>query len=392
MVNKSKKKITLVHSVSSWLPITETWLFNQIKYLPSEIENYVVCEGVENLDIFALPNIYCLSDMPTWRKNWDRVLRKIGFRRHLNFLVSQAKSFKAQILHSHFGNRGWANINAAKSLGLKHVVTFYGLDVNYLPKKDPRWIDRYQELFERVDCILCEGPHMARCIVALGCPERKVKVHHLGVSVDEILFHPRVWHSSEPLRILIAASFREKKAVPMAIEALGRLQNEVPLEITIIGDANNEARSQAEKQKILAAIEKHHLSPKIRLLGYKPYSVLLEEAYKHHVFLSPSITARDGDTEGGAPVTIIEMAATGMPIVSTTHCDIPEVIQNGVTGLLAEERDIDGLVEKLKRLIEHPEEWFIMVKAGRENVEKKFNSKLQGVALAKIYEEVNNNG
>ncbi len=70
-------------------------------------------------------------------------------------------------------------------------------------------------------------------------------------------------------------------------------------------------------------------------MGYQPHSTLFAEAYRHHIFLSPSVTASTGDTEGGAPVSLIEMAATGMLIVSTTHCDIPEVIKHGVTGLLA---------------------------------------------------------
>ena len=82
----------------------------------------------------------------------------------------------------------------------------------------------------------------------------------------------------------------------------------------------------------MAVIEKHKLQSKIRMLGFQPYSVLLEEAYTHHIFLSPSVTASDGDTEGGAPVTLIEMLATGMPIVSTTHCDIPEIICKGPEG------------------------------------------------------------
>ena len=64
---------------------------------------------------------------------------------------------------------------------------------------------------------------------------------------------------------------------------------------------------------------------------------------KHDVFLAPSVTASNGDTEGGAPVAIIEMAASGMPIVSTRHCDIPSVVLDGVTGLLAAERDSEGL-------------------------------------------------
>lgn len=383
-----KKKLTVVHSVSRWLSLTETWLYNQVTFLPPSVENHVVCAETENLDRFPVQNIYSLTEAPLWRRFWDKGLRKIGVRRHLGLLVAQAKRNKAQVLHSHFGNVGWINIGAAREAGLKHAVTFYGVDVGHLPKRDPRWHERYHELFKKADLILCEGPHMAGSIMELGCPEDKVLVHHLGVNVSEILFKPRVWDGDGPLRVLIAASFREKKGIPFALEALAKLHREIPLEITIIGDANHTESSQLEKQKILATIDRYNLLPITHMLGYQPYSRLLEETYKHHIFVSPSVNASDGDTEGGVPVTIIEMAATGIPVVSTTHCDIPEVVHHGHTGLLAEERDVKGLVCHLEWLVENPDKWKSMVEAGRSHIEAEYDTRTQGQKLASIYENL----
>ncbi|CCF84307.1 putative colanic acid biosynthesis glycosyl transferase [Nitrolancea hollandica Lb] len=376
----------MVHSIPIWLPQTQTWLYGQVKHLPESIQSHIVCDRVENLDQFHLPNIHCLLDESTWRYYWEKGTRKLRLRRHLPFLVEHAARCQAQVLHSHFGNIGWLNLSVAKRARVKHVVTFYGLDLSYLPRQDPRWHHRYAALFSQVDRILCEGPFMARSIVNLGCPAYKIRVHHLGINTDEIAWIPRKWNPLEPLRVLIAATFREKKGIPLALEALGRLQHEVPLAITIIGDAGNNARDQAEKQQILQIIERHNLLPKLRMLGYQPHSVLFEEAYQHHVFLSPSITSSDGDTEGGAPVTIIEMAATGMPVVSTVHCDIPEVIDHRRTGLLAKERDIDGLVVQLKWLLDHPDQWQAMTAAARHHVDVEFNARVQGARLATIYQ------
>jgi colanic acid/amylovoran biosynthesis glycosyltransferase len=188
--------------------------------------------------------------------------------------------------------------------------------------------------------------------------------------------------------VLIAASFQEKKGIPYALEALGKIQSEVPLKITIIGDSNSESKSQAEKENILAVIEKYHLHTKVRMMGYQPHEILLKEAYRNHIFLSPSITASDGDTEGGAPVSIIEMAATGMPVVSTLHCDIPEVIQNGTTGFLAEERDVEKLLSHLRWLVGHPSRWLEILKAGRAHVEAKYDVGKQGRGLAENYKEL----
>jgi colanic acid/amylovoran biosynthesis glycosyltransferase len=87
-------------------------------------------------------------------------------------------------------------------------------------------------------------------------------------------------------------------------------------------------------------------------------------------------------------MTIIEMAATGMPVVSTKHCDIPGVILDGQTGLLAEERDIEGLYERLKWLAENSEKWQDMLDLSRKHLERNFDAKKQGSKLAEKYREI----
>ena len=227
---------------------------------------------------------------------------------------------------------------------------------------------------------------MAKCIVALGCATEKVKVQHLGIDLDRIEFRPRQWQPGQPLKVFIAASFREKKGIPYAIEALQLLRKDVKVELTIIGDAGKDRASQREKQNIHAALEHSGLASDIRLLGYQPHEVVLREAYQHHVFLSPSMTASDGDTEGGAPVSLLEMAASGMPIVSTLHCDISEVVKQGVSGLLAAERDVNGLLSHLKWLVEYPEKWEAMLLAGRHHMEREYDLRMQGEKLVANYQ------
>lgn len=375
----------VIHYCKQWLGITETWLYTQVCSVPRDVKSLVVCESTDNLDQFPIPDICSLDEASWLRYFWDKGLRWLGVRNHLGFLSTIIDKYKADILHSHYGHIGWSNIGAAREEGVKHIATFYGLDVNYLPRLNPYWGKRYRELFHHVDRILCEGPHMASCVENMGCPPEKVSVHHLGVRLDRISFRPRKWDSANALRVLIAASFREKKGIPYALEALALLGREVPLEITIIGDANHEKRSRAEKARILETIDRRGLKEKVRFLGYKPHDVFFEEAYKHHIFLSPSVTAHDGDTEGGAPVALIEMVATGMPVVSTKHCDIPAVLQNEVAVLLAEERDVEGLVGNIRWLLNNHEKWEELAVAGRRHIEEEYNAMTQGIRLAEIY-------
>lgn len=382
-------KIKIIHNLLTWLPQTQTWLFNQARYLPDDdFESHIVCENTENIEQFAIPNIHNLEETFWLYRYWNIYLRKFHLRRHLGFLTKIANTTNAKIIHSHFGNIGWASLNAINKSKTKHVVTFYGLDVNMLPTLDNRWYSRYKRLFQQADLFLCEGSHMAACLIKLGCPPDKVKVHHLGIEVDNIEYKPRSWKQGEILNILIAASFREKKGIPYALEALGLVQTEVDLNITIIGDASNSPSSQNEKKKILDVIDKYNLKSKIKFLGFQSYSVLMDEAYNNHIFLSPSVTASNGDTEGGAPVTLIEMMATGMPIVSTQHCDIPEVVNYKKEGWLAKERDSQDIANKIKWLIQNPEAWEGLSKIGRKHVEVNYNAITQGIHLGDLYKTI----
>jgi colanic acid/amylovoran biosynthesis glycosyltransferase len=382
--NLAVEPLKVVHSVPLWLPQTSPWLYNQVHYLPKSIESHVVAEKVANLDRYGIQNLHTLEDAGRGRYVWDKGLRKLGVRDHLGYLVGQIRQRRARIVHSHWGDWGWRDRGAVRKTGAKHVVTFYGKDVNYIPRLD-EWADRYRDLFADVDMVLCEGPHMARCIEKLGCDADKVQVHHLGVEVEKMRYEPRLREPGEPLRALIAASFREKKGIPYAIEALGRVSAEIQVEITIIGDSSEDPRSHPEKERILEALDRWRLVDRTRLLGYQPHDVFLKELYRHHVFVSPSVTASDGDTEGGAPISIIEAVASGMPVATTFHCDIPSVVIHGHTGWLAPEQDAGALADNLLDLLDRPESWQAMSAAGRRHIEDEYSARAQAVKLNDVY-------
>src|SRR5206468_10582768 len=96
-------------------------------------------------------------------------------------------------------------------------------------------------------------------------------------------------------------------------------------ELRLIGDGELRSRIEALAREL-------GIGDEVVFLGAQPHARFREELLRAHLFLSPSVTAADGDTEGGAPVGIIEASATGMPVVATRHADIPEVIRHGETG------------------------------------------------------------
>ena len=369
-----------------WLSQTMTWLYTQTQSLPPRVESHVVCDTTANLDQFPFGNITSTDhDSRAWRMLKARAW-PIARRRNAYMLRRKIRQVDAAILHSHFGDRGWRNIADARRTRIRHVVSFYGYDVGRLPASDPAWLARYADLFDTADLFLCEGPHFGRCLQAIGCPEHKIRIHHLGIDTARLPFRPRRWQPGDTLHVLIAGAFTEKKGIPYAIDALSRIKDRVALQLTIVGDASAQQRHLHEKATIMAALQRGGLLDKTKLLGMQPHATLTALAAQNHVFVSPSVTASDGDTEGGAPVSIIEMAASGMPVVSTRHCDIPEVLQDGVSGLLADERDVDGLEQQLVWLLDNPDAWEPMVTSARRHIEANFCASTQAQQLAHHYD------
>lgn len=358
------QELHVLHYSSKWLPLTMSWLYDEIRFLPTDIHNHIVCKEIVNEDSFSLPNVSIQTEQ----------------------LPAIIHRCNAQILHSHFANAGWTNLHSAGQAGIKHIVSCYGVDISRLPAIEPLWRARYQELFEHAEAILCEGEHMAKTIRDLGCPPEKVKVHRLGIDLGRIPFCPRVWSPGQKLRVLIAGTFTEKKGIPIALEALGLLRQKIKcLEITVIGDMHpDKLDSAAIKAEIISAILKNGLWECTRLLGYVPHETMLHEAFAHHLFVSPSLTARDGDTEGGAPVSIIEMAASGMPVASTKHCDIPDVLGATNRKYLSEEGKSKSLTDSMLNML-NLADWSTLLNENRQHIEKHFSAVEQGKRLAEIY-------
>jgi colanic acid/amylovoran biosynthesis glycosyltransferase len=378
-----------VHSHPTWLLQTQPWLYTLVRHLPeTAVESHVVVERTENLDQFEISRLHALSDMRYWRFWTQRIPQRFRTRPPSRFLAGLGRRLGAELVHSHFGNIGWQDLPAVRQMQVPHVVSFYGFEIGMLPRREPVWRERYAEMFANVDLITCQGPYMAQSVIDLGCPPHKLRIHRLGIETERIPYRPRQWKVGTPLRVLIAAGFVEKKGIPSALAALARIKNDVPLEVTIIGDARAERASQLEKQRILEAISAGGLESRVQLLGFQPHSALLQEAYRNHVFLSPSVTAANGDTEGGTVLAIIEMVATGMPVISTRHCDIPALIEHGKTGLLADERNIDGIAECLRWLIGRPGQWEMITDDARKRVDREYNADIQGTELANLYAEV----
>lgn len=382
----------VLHSVYRYLPLTETWIYAQIQALTG-FRQAVLCVDRMDHGQFPFEPVVSMAEHPLvrplgWASRALGRLRGKPLERHDRLLAawyrygwptlatSELQRWAPRVIHAHFGDHATRSLGLARATAAPLVTTFYGYDLA-LPR-EPYWRRAYDRLFREGSLFLVEGRAMARSLESIGCPPEKIRVQHLGVNVEAIPFTPRQ-AGGDTCRVLISASFREKKGIPYALQAYAQVLAKYPgkLSLTVIGDG-------PMRDAIHALARDLGLFEQVRWLGYQPHAVFLEEARQAHVFLHPSVTAADGDTEGGAPVSILEAQATGLPVVATRHADIPEVT-TPESAELVPERDLEALTRALEAVALHPERWGRMSLAGRRHVEAEYAATRQGLRLAAHY-------
>ena len=375
----------VVHVLDEWLPLTQNWLASSLRHLPATVESTVVCRrltGDPGPPPGALIHVPSLARGVLGRAV-DVALPGLEPGR----LARRVRGQDPDVLHAHFGAAGWDARSAARLVDKPFLVSFYGLDVDALPRGSRRWRRRYRRIFEEASLVLALGPWMAERLVVHGADPDRIAVHHLGVPVAELAFRARSWDGVRPLRVLIASSFREKKGIPIAIEALADVRRHVPLEITLVGDASAYGPEQHEKERILATIDRAGMRDVVRQRGYVAHADLLRLALDHDLLVAASLTAADGDSEG-TPMALVELAATGIVLVTTRHADIPEIVADEATGFLAEPGDRDDLIGALERAIAAVDRWPAIGAAARAHKSAEFDSATQGRRLAAHYATV----
>jgi len=368
---------TVAHCATPFLTETGSWIYNQIRPL-RRYRPIVLTQEARNLDTYPVTTLYTAEEYGGPRRLVNHLARRLTGE--YPFYGDILRREKASLIHAHFGYQGCRCLRAKRGAGIPMVTTFYGADAGSFPR-EPAWRKRYRELFERGELFLAEGTALAARLEGLGCPGERIRVQHLGVDVGHIAFHSR--QPTGTVRVLMCGHFREKKGFPAGIRALGRAVAGagVSCELVVIGDG-------PERPQVLAAIAEAGLTGSARLPGLLPYGRVLEEMGRCQILLQPSRTAADGDTEGGAPVILLDAQATGMPVVATTHADIPEYVVDGESGLLAPEGDEEALAERLGYLLSHGDQWARMGACGRRHVEREYNALTQCRALEDLYDSL----
>jgi colanic acid/amylovoran biosynthesis glycosyltransferase len=282
------------------------------------------------------------------------------------------------VIHCHFGYNGIMALRLRK-LGVKGFIgtVFHGHDMSqYLASRGP---NAYKELFAGGDLFLPISDRWRAKLVELGCPADRTVVHRMGVDLEKFTFLPRSLAPGEKVRLLNVARLAPTKGHEFLLQAVARLRAAGrDISLVIAGDGPLAASLKEMAGKL-------GLGDVVQFLGPVSQDQVQTLMMKSHLLVQPSVTAPDGDQEG-IPVVLMEAMATGMPVVATKHSGIPELVDDGKTGLLVPERDPNALADKLAYLIDNPGLWLLMGQAGRLKVAQFYNIRILNPQLIELYE------
>jgi colanic acid/amylovoran biosynthesis glycosyltransferase len=290
----------------------------------------------------------------------DRLFHRLFHRQDLPIYRALFR-IRPAVIHAHFGPAGWSVLPYARSLGIPLLTSFYGYDASSLPHQ-PGWAERLQQLFDEGAGVLVEGPAMARRVEALGCSADKIHLMPITLSLAQYPYRPRQRGLGERLRLLFVGRFVGKKGLPVLLRALALARPQLgPFELEIIGGGDGEAEAVTLTREL-------GLTEQVRFLGFQPRARVVRALETSHLLAVPSVTAPDGDTEGGAPTILLEAQASGVPVLTTDHADIPFVVAAPYRPYLAAEGSAESLASALLALVADSSRWPELAEAGRAHV------------------------
>ncbi len=291
-----------------------------------------------------------------------RLLKLSQFSAYEMAFIKSLKKNKIQVILAQYGPTGHRILEICKLLNIPLVIHFHGYDASV--RDIIKQHNNYTEAFAYASKVIVVSKQMEKKLIALGCSTEKIVYNPCAPHDDFLKIEPKFLKK----QFVSIGRFTNKKAPYYLILTFKRIIELHPDARLVM--AGNGALLNTCKN--LVSI--HKLGNHVEFLGVidkQEYMNLLEESL---AFVQHSITADDGDMEG-TPVAILEASAAGLPVVSTIHAGIPDVIEHAKTGLLSNEHDVNAMSENMLKLIDDLTFAKTLGASGKTKISTQFNLK-----------------
>ena len=380
-----KPKRRILFFVENYAFPTYTFIYNEIQYLSRNNDVLVLTTRRINEDLFEFNNVI---EVPFYGNNLDYKIRKT--LRSLDFSVGSTKcsfkkriretieTFKPEVIHCHFGFESWLFLNNYPvNDSIPVFLHFHGFDASH-KLNSKRYCSELIKHFARKDLY----PIFVSKFMHLNVEnsiKQKVKKWFLLYYGTDCSFFKRENPSTDKskLTFLQISSFAEKKGQFYTVMAFNKfIKNNAGLNCRLI--LAGEGTEKSNVQNLVIELGLSELVSFPGLVNREEAKSLMENA---HFFVHHSVTSNIGDTEG-IPNAIMEAMAMELPVISTYHSGIPELVENGVNGFLVPEKDVDAFAEAMENILS-----WNYIPENRIKIEELFEKERHGALLESYYTE-----
>jgi len=310
------------------------------------------------------------------RKLWRLVRRQPWEEEITAGYVAAFRDRPAAVL-AEFGPTAGRLVEPCRRAGLPLIVHFHGYDTSVRAVLDEHR-ENYRRLFNTAAALIGVSRAMCETLINMGAPAERV--HYCPYGVDGSVFTPGDVERSSPVALAVGR-FVDKKAPHLTVLAFAEAQRRHPrARLRMIGDG-------ALFGSCVDLVSALGLNEAVTFLGQQPHSVIAAEMRQARCFVQHSVQAWNGDSEG-TPNSVLEACASGLPVVATRHAGIPDVVVEGGTGFLVDERDVTAMARRLGELFDDPRRAAQLGRAGRRRIETHFSIDDRIAQLWSIIERV----
>ena len=293
--------------------------------------------------------------------------------------LNQLRCIQPDVVLAEYGPTAVLAMDACRALHIPLVAHFHGYDASRRTTLHKHRYS-YRQIFAVASAVVGVSTDMCNRLVRLGANAETL--HKIVYGIDLNRFSVRA-PTADPKRFLAVGRFTAKKSPQTTLRAFSRVhRHDQDVRLTMVGSGPllQECKDLAKQLGIDAQTE---------FTGALPNESIAEVMQNSGVFVQHSVEAPDGDREG-TPVAILEASACGLPVVATRHAGIPEVVTDGVEGLLVDEHDETAMADAMKWMLDNPESAKAMGDAASDRVHQHFSSENSIGRLQSILEDVVN--
>ncbi len=300
---------------------------------------------------------------PTYKKAINKL---IGYQKNdAEWDIKQAlkkslKENKIEVVLAEYGTTAARVLPICQELNLPLIAHFHGYDATVYDVL--KLHNNYKELFTYAKYVIAVSKAMYEQLIKIGCPKEKLILNTYGPNDDFLKLTPTL----EKEQFIAIGRFTNKKAPYYTILAFKNVVTQYPnAKLIMAGDGYllNTCKN---------LVKLYQLEKNVAFVG-----VITPDEYRNYLtnsraFVQHSITAENGDMEG-TPLAVLEASAAGIPVISTNHAGIPDVVINNETGYLVDEHDVNTMATKMIDLLNDKEKASKMGQASKQRIQDHFS-------------------